>query len=141
MAKAVAKLLLVSAVLGTSAAHQQAAAQANSPCDPKTSLCGVGLTTFAEALREKGIDTSEPSLIAALSNTDPQIRSLAANQLSVLNADQSQLNGATSCYIVCSQSYSCRGSTLGSFTIEEDFNEGTINGYPITNVTVTKTQQ
>jgi len=38
--------------------------------------------TLAEALRSKGInDLSEPSLIAALTNSDPQVRIMAANKL------------------------------------------------------------
>jgi HEAT repeat protein len=40
----------------------------------------------ADALRARGIDLSRPSLIAALSNRDPQVRSLAAHQL-VFNRD------------------------------------------------------
>jgi len=39
------------------------------------------LTSFADALREHGIDTSRPSLIAALNNSNPFVRSTAAAQL------------------------------------------------------------
>lgn len=54
------------------------------------SACAQGFTvttnfppiTFAEALRSHGItDLSEESLIAALRNSDPEVRSLAANKL------------------------------------------------------------
>jgi HEAT repeat protein len=38
-------------------------------------------TPFAVSLRAHGIDTSKQSLVAALSNRDPVVRSLAANQL------------------------------------------------------------
>lgn len=39
-------------------------------------------TTFAEALRAKGVtDFSEESLVAALKSTDPQVRGLAASKL------------------------------------------------------------
>jgi HEAT repeat protein len=40
-----------------------------------------GITPAADILHAHGIDTSEPSLIAALNNSDPQLRSLAAAQL------------------------------------------------------------
>lgn len=40
-----------------------------------------GPKPYSDVLREHGIDTSEPSLIAALSNSDPLVRSTAAYQL------------------------------------------------------------
>jgi HEAT repeat protein len=40
-----------------------------------------GVTPPAELLRVHGIDTSEPSLLAALRDSDPQVRSSAAAQL------------------------------------------------------------
>jgi len=43
--------------------------------------------TFAEDLSSYGIDLSRQSLVAALSNKDPKVRSLAANQL-VQDGDQ-----------------------------------------------------
>jgi HEAT repeat protein len=39
------------------------------------------LVTLAEALKDYGIDTAPPSLIAALKNSDPYVRSLAAHKL------------------------------------------------------------
>jgi HEAT repeat protein len=55
-------------------------------CDPnyKPSSEGAlsgGPRPFSVLLCERGIDTSEPSLIAALSNSDPEVRTLAAYQL------------------------------------------------------------
>jgi HEAT repeat protein len=55
-------------------------------CDPnyKPSRDGSDfsrLMPFSVALCEYGIDTSEPSLIAALKNSDPEVRSLAAAEL------------------------------------------------------------
>jgi hypothetical protein len=46
--------------------------------------------------------------------------------------------GATSCKIVCNQQYSCNSTQLGAFTLTFNFTKGTINGTPVTNVTVTK---
>lgn len=51
-----------------------AAQSANNPANTPLKSC-------AEVLRSRGIDLSEPSLIAALQNRDPQIRSLAALKL------------------------------------------------------------
>jgi HEAT repeat protein len=42
---------------------------------------GAALIPFADSLHAQGIDTSRISLIAALRNSDPQVRSLAALQL------------------------------------------------------------
>jgi HEAT repeat protein len=56
------------------------AAQDFSACDPNYP-CNPRQTTFAEELQEHGIDTSKASLITALSNSDPKVRSLAAYQL------------------------------------------------------------
>jgi hypothetical protein len=55
-------------------------------CDPnyKPSTAGFnsgGLMPLSVALCEHGIDTSEPSLVAALKNSDPEARSLAAAEL------------------------------------------------------------
>jgi hypothetical protein len=55
-------------------------------CDPnyKPSTDGFnsgGVMPFSVALCEHGIDTSGPSLIAALKNSDPEVRSLAAAEL------------------------------------------------------------
>jgi hypothetical protein len=55
-------------------------------CDPnyKPSSDGSsfgGLMSLSVALCERGIDTSGPSLIAALKNSDPEVRSLAAAEL------------------------------------------------------------
>jgi HEAT repeat protein len=50
------------------------------PGGPITGGSG-GPTPYSVALCEYGIDTSEQSLITALSNSDPIVRSLAANQL------------------------------------------------------------
>jgi len=58
----------------------QLVAQNNTPCD-SNHPCPMRFTSFVEALRERGIDTSQSSLIAALSNGDPSVRSLAAHQL------------------------------------------------------------
>lgn len=55
-------------------------AQDFSACDPHLP-CNPRPTTFAEALQAHGIDTSYPSLIAALKNSDPVVRSLAAHEL------------------------------------------------------------
>ena len=41
---------------------------------------GLG-TPIADALRAHGVETSQPSLIAALQNSDPEVRSLAAFKL------------------------------------------------------------
>lgn len=42
---------------------------------------GSPLTSLADALHAKGIDLSRPSLLAALHNSDPAVRGLAANKL------------------------------------------------------------
>ena len=44
----------------------------------------------------------------------------------------------TSCTMVCSQTYQCNGHTIGSFTIVYGLSTGTIDGTPVTNVSVTK---
>jgi hypothetical protein len=61
-------------------------------CDPnyKPSTDGLisgGLMPFSVALCEHGIDTSESSLIAALKNSDPEVRSLAAAELAEKHDD------------------------------------------------------
>jgi HEAT repeats len=61
-------------------------------CDPnyKPSPDGSNfsrLMPFSVALCEYGIDTSEPSLIAALKNSDPEVRSLAAAELAEKHDD------------------------------------------------------
>jgi HEAT repeat protein len=43
---------------------------------------GGALISFADSLHSRGVETSRPSLIAALRNSDPEIRSLAALKLS-----------------------------------------------------------
>jgi hypothetical protein len=48
---------------------------------------GGGLMSLAADLCEHGIDVSEPSLIAALKNTDPEVRSLAAAELAEKHND------------------------------------------------------
>ena len=56
-------------------------AQNNRVCDANHPCGNTRFTSFAEALRERGIDTSQSSLITALSNNDPEVRALAAYQL------------------------------------------------------------
>jgi hypothetical protein len=62
-------------------------------CDPNYKpstdglISGGGLMPFSVALCEHGIDTSEPSLIAALKNSDPEVRSLAAAELAEKHDD------------------------------------------------------
>ena len=46
--------------------------------------------------------------------------------------------GINSCTRVCSQTYSCGGHVIGTFTINRSFTKGTIQNTPVTNVTVTK---
>ena len=48
---------------------------------PAVQVGGSPLTSLADALRAKGIDLSRPSLLAALHNSDPAVRGLAANKL------------------------------------------------------------
>lgn len=54
------------------------------------------------------------------------------------NANALAAAGLPSCSVVCSQSYSCGGSSVGSFTITYRFSTGTVNGSSVTNVGVTK---
>lgn len=46
--------------------------------------------------------------------------------------------GINSCQVTCSQTYSCGGHAIGTFTINRSFTKGTIQNTPVTNVTVTK---
>jgi hypothetical protein len=46
-----------------------------------SSSTGGPLTPFADTLRAHGFDTSEPSLLRALGNSDPEVRSVAALKL------------------------------------------------------------
>lgn len=46
----------------------------------------------------------------------------------------------TSCQFVCRQQYTCGGSVRGAFDITYSFTKGTIQGQPVTNVSVTKQQ-
>jgi hypothetical protein len=46
--------------------------------------------------------------------------------------------GINSCSSSCKQVYSCGGTPIGTFTINRSFTKGTIQGTPVTNVTVTK---
>ncbi len=48
---------------------------------PTARVGGSPLTSLADALHAKGIDLSRPSLLAALRNSDPAVRGLAANKL------------------------------------------------------------
>jgi hypothetical protein len=54
---------------------------------PEVDLNFSRLMPFSVALCEYGIDTSEPSLIAALKNSDPEVRSLAAAELAEKHDD------------------------------------------------------
>jgi hypothetical protein len=44
--------------------------------------------------------------------------------------------GAASCTVACSQTWSCGGKQIGSFTITHTFSSDTIQGTPVTRVTV-----
>jgi len=56
------------------------------------------------------------------------------NAVSLLDRD-----GITHCHVTCSQTYSCNGQPLSpSFQIDRDFTKDTIQGVPVTRVTVTK---
>jgi len=44
----------------------------------------------------------------------------------------------TSCAMSCSQTYKCNGIIIGTFTINYSLSRGTIQGTPVTNVSVTK---
>jgi hypothetical protein len=46
--------------------------------------------------------------------------------------------GIDSCAASCTQSYSCGGHVIGSFTVNRSFTKGTIQNTPVTNVAVTK---
>ena len=70
-------------------------AEVQKPCDPnyKPSTDGDisgALKPFSVSLCEHGIDTSEPSLIAALKNSDPEVRSLAAAELAEKQLNEKQ---------------------------------------------------
>ena len=54
---------------------------------------------------------------------------------SVLNAPGVNISA---CTVSCIQTYYCGPAAVGTFTILYDFNRGTIDGTPVTNVTVTK---
>ena len=56
------------------------------------------------------------------------------------NYNMLQSFGQSSCTVICSQSYSCGGNVIGSFTITYSLNPGTVNGYAVTQVTAQKTQ-
>ena len=44
----------------------------------------------------------------------------------------------SSCTAGCTQTYSCNGQNIGTFTIIRDFTKDTIQGTPVTRVSVTK---
>lgn len=46
--------------------------------------------------------------------------------------------GSNTCQIVCRQQYVCGGTVRGTFTITYNYSKGTLNGQPVTNVSVTK---
>ena len=46
--------------------------------------------------------------------------------------------GVSSCTIVCSQTYTCGGNSVGSFTVTYDLAPGTVSSNPVSNVTVSK---
>jgi hypothetical protein len=46
--------------------------------------------------------------------------------------------GISSCTTKCSQTYSCGGKVIGTFSITRAYSKGTISGTPVTFVTVTK---
>jgi len=75
--------------LDTVSADVQKACDPNyKPSTPSTAGFIFGdLVPFSVALCEHGIDTSEPSLIAALKNSDPEVRSLAAAELAEKHDD------------------------------------------------------
>jgi hypothetical protein len=50
----------------------------------------------------------------------------------------SALSAGKSCSAVCSQTYSCNGNSIGTFTIDYGLAAGTLGSTPVTNVTVTK---
>jgi hypothetical protein len=54
--------------------------------------------------------------------------------------DSTQLNptGLNSCVRVCTQTYSCGGRPVGTFTITRTFTKGTIQNTPVTNAIVVK---
>jgi hypothetical protein len=46
--------------------------------------------------------------------------------------------GQESCQVVCQQTYSCGGQVIGTFTVTRTFQKDTIQGTPVTRVTITK---
>lgn len=77
------RLLILALAAASLASSNLAAAQQTAPLAPKW-LAGTPtppVETFADGLQRHHIDTSEPSLIAALQNSDGEVRSLAAAQL------------------------------------------------------------
>ncbi|HTC75160.1 MAG TPA: hypothetical protein VK684_06265 [Edaphobacter sp.] len=52
----------------------------------------------------------------------------------------SRLGGteASSCTVVCAQTYTCNGKPIANFNITTQFTQGTSGGYPVTSVYVTK---
>ncbi len=47
-------------------------------------------------------------------------------------------SGLSSCTNLCTQTYSCGGNPIASFTITEDLAPGTVGSSPVTNVSATK---
>ncbi|WP_353070544.1 Ig-like domain-containing protein (plasmid) [Tunturibacter empetritectus] len=58
---------------------------------------------------------------------------------SVSSASELDQNGIASCSVACHQTYTCNGTSIGTFTITRQFTKGVVGPYAVTNVGVTKT--
>jgi hypothetical protein len=48
------------------------------------------------------------------------------------------IGNVNSCQATATQTYTCKGQTVGTFTLTNSYSHGTLSGHPVTNVTTTK---
>ncbi len=100
---------------------QQTACEATSP---------QGLTVYGPAtgLNASGFNLAYPATHDVFWDTHGLIS--ATNALS---------GGPSSCTIVCTQKYTCGGTSIGSYTVKYTLSQNTVNGTAVTYVDVSKT--
>ena len=57
----------------------------------------------------------------------------------LISATNALSGGPSSCTIVCTQKYTCGGTSIGSYTVKYTLSQNTVNGTAVTYVDVSKT--
>jgi hypothetical protein len=110
---------------------QETAGMTSNTCPPSVSACSA-TNGFQVGVNQGGLTSfgySIPTLPSSSSFYDEHV---------IVSTTDLLAAGPNSCQIVCAQTYTCAGASIGSFTVTKTLTHSSIGSTPVTQVTITK---